>query len=113
METYLYVMILFFGFVFVMAIIQGYAYLLRLQFEEEYKDVYEDVNNKKVLTETEKRENIVADAKRIEKHEPNNWTFSERNLHKAILKGRRSGHLQIMYHGQYWPTGLKIVRPCQ
>lgn len=34
------------------------------------------------------------------------WVFSERNLSKALLKGRRRGHLRVMYHGQYYNTGL-------
>lgn len=35
------------------------------------------------------------------------WTYRESNLHKAILKGRRQGHLRIMYHGTWYNTGLQ------
>ena len=38
-----------------------------------------------------------------------NWCYNERNLQKALLKGRRRGHLRIMYHGEWYPTGLKTV----
>lgn len=43
------------------------------------------------------------------KVDTNRWVYSSRNLHKAILKGRRNGHLRIVYHGTYYDTGLKLV----
>lgn len=105
METYLCVMILFFGFVFVMAIIQAYAYLLLQQAN--------DLPENNILTLHKKPEPHICKSNNPKRQTRNNWIFSERNLHKAILKGRRNGHLQIMYHGKYYATGLKIVTPCQ
>jgi hypothetical protein len=31
------------------------------------------------------------------------------NFRKAQLKGRRQGHLQFYFHGEYYPTGLLVT----
>ena len=31
------------------------------------------------------------------------------NLHKALLKARRQGHLRCYFHYCYYPTGLTII----
>jgi hypothetical protein len=33
----------------------------------------------------------------------------DKNRHKAALKARRQGHLRYFFHGNYFPTGLKLT----
>lgn len=53
----------------------------------------EPINRNPVTSEVSKKES--------------RWIFREGNLSKAILKGRRQGHLRIMYHGTWYNTGLQ------
>ena len=105
MELYLFIW--FIAIVFVLAVIQVFArYIQRVATQGKAID--------KTITQAEKRETIVAGAAKLEKQNPNRWTYSELNLHKALLKGRRQGRERIVYHGTYYATGLKPIAPaCQ
>ncbi len=78
-----------------------------------YKFINYKGSEKKILNKVDKPESWpytmrgkTTEAPKI-KHD--NWTYNDRNLQKALLKGRRRGHLRIMYHGEWYPTGLKTV----
>lgn len=105
MELYLFLW--FIAIVFVVAVIQIFArYIQRIATQNKAIGV--------AKTKAEKRETIVAGASKLKKQNPNRWTYSERNLHKALLKGRRQGCERIVYHGTYYATGLKPIAPvCQ
>lgn len=109
METYLYAFIWVFGLVLVVVTIKGYAYLITKKELPQNNSTTLNANPEPFLFKSRESKPDFKDIK----HRSDRWIFNERNLHKAILKGRRNGHLQIMYHGQYWATGLKTVTPCK